>query len=353
MDTIVFPIDSGGMKYDVTIGIPVYNVEPYITQSLESALAQTYPSIEFLLVDDASGDLSADIVRSFQMSHPRGADIRLLSNPNNLGVSATRNRIIEEARGEYLYFMDADDIITENAISLLIHQLQLYQAEIAFGSYEKTETSGLKSIYQYPEIQLFEEDDLANFSYRKFGGIQASACNYLVKLSVLREHHLRFVDVNYWEDLVFTFDLVPYIQRAVLSSQITYHYLCRENSLSNYQERQEVSKDEILNNVKAIDVLKANTQRYSGKVYYPDRCYIVMMYFFYMVFNILKRGETVQPPFTYEEIRSLLSHPTTLKEICSFQHARFKNLLLFLIGKLPSFLCVETIRCLGKMKKLI
>ena len=127
MDTIVFPIDSGGMKYDVTIGIPVYNVEPYITQSLESALAQTYPSIEFLLVDDASGDLSADIVRSFQMNHPRGADIRLLSNPHNLGVSATRNRIIEEARGEYLYFMDADDLIAEDTISLLMQQIHQYQ----------------------------------------------------------------------------------------------------------------------------------------------------------------------------------------------------------------------------------
>ena len=353
MDTIVFPIDSGGMKYDVTIGIPVYNVEPYITQSLESALAQTYPSIEFLLVDDASGDLSADIVRSFQMSHPRGADIRLLSNPHNLGVSATRNRIIEEARGEHLYFMDADDIITENAISLLIHQLQLYQAEIAFGSYEKTETSGLKFIYQYPDIQLFEEDTIANFSYRKFGGIQASACNYLVKLSILREHHLRFVDVNYWEDLVFTFDLVTYIHRAVLTSQITYYYQCRENSLSNYQARQEISKDEILNNVKAIDVLKSSTSHYSDKDYYPERCYIVMMFYFYMVCNILKRGKNVQPPFTYEEIRTLMSHPATFKEICSFRHVLIKNLLLYLIGKLPPSLCVGTIRCLGKMKKII
>jgi hypothetical protein len=229
----------------------------------------------------------------------------------------------------------------------------LYQVEIAFGSYEKTETSGLKSIYQYPEIQLFEEDDLANFSYRKFGGIQASACNYLVKLSVLREHHLRFVDVNYWEDLVFTFDLVTYIHRAVLTSQITYYYQCRENSLSNYQTRQEISKDEILNNVKAIDVLKTNTQRYLCKPYYPERCYIVMMFYFYMVCNILKRGKSVQPPFTYDEIRSLMSHPATFKEICSFHHVRIKNLLLYLIGKLPPSLCVGTIRCLGKMKKII
>lgn len=341
------------MKYDVTIGIPVYNVEPYITQSLESALAQTYPSIEFLLVDDASDDSSADIVRIFQVNHPRGADIRLLSNPKNLGVSGSRNRIIDEARGEFLFFMDADDVIAENAISLLMHQLQLYQAEIAFGSYDKTETSGLKTLYQYSEIQLLEKDALANFSYRKFGGIQASACNYLVKLSILRENHLRFIDVNYWEDLVFTFDLVTYIHRAVMSSQITYHYLCRENSLSHYQSRQEIDKDEILNNVKAIDVLKTNTSYYFDKSYYPERCYVVMMTYFYMICNILKRGKHIHPPFTYKEIRSLMSHPATLKEICSFPHTRFMNLILYFIGNLPSFLCVETIRCLGKMKKLI
>ena len=179
------------------------------------------------------------------------------------------------------------------------------------------------------------------------------ACNYLVKLSILRENHLRFIDVNYWEDLIFTFDLVTYIHRAVMSSQITYHYLCRENSLSHYQSRPEIDKDEILNNVKAIDVLKTNTSYYSDKSYYPERCYVVMMTYFYMICNILKRGKHIAPPFTYQELRNLMSHPATFKEICSFQHARFKNLLLFLIGKLPSFLCVETVRCLGKMKKLI
>ena len=341
------------MKYDVTIGIPVYNVEPYIARSLESALAQTYPSIEFLLVDDFSSDLSADIVRRFQINHPRGADIRLLSNSNNLGVSASRNRIIDEARGEYLFFMDADDVIDEDTISLLIQMIRQCQAEVAFGSYEKIEISGLKTIYQYPDIQLLKNDSLARFAYRKFGGIQASACNYLVKLSILRENHLRFIDVNYWEDLVFTFDLVTYIHRAVMSSQITYHYLCRENSLSHYQSRQEIDKDEILNNVKAIDVLKTNTSYYSDKSYYPERCYVVMMTYFYIICNILKRGKHIAPPFTYQELRNLMSHPATFKEICSFQHARFKNLLLFLIGKLPSFLCVETVRCLGKMKKLI
>lgn len=340
------------MKYDVTIGIPVYNVDAYISKSLDSALSQSYPSIEFLIVDDASSDLSAEIIRRFQMNHPRGTDIRLLSNPKNLGVSASRNRIIDEAQGEYLYFMDADDIIIENTISLLIQQIHQYRAEVAFGSYEKTEVSGNRTIFQYPDIQLLEEDSLACFAYRKFNGIQASACNYLVKLSILREHRLHFIDANYWEDLVFTFDLVTYIRRAVLIPQITYYYLCHENSLSHYQARQEISKNEILSNVKTIDVLKTNTLRYSDKIYYPERCFIVMMTYFYIVCHILKRGKNIHPPFTYDEIRSFMSHPAKLKEICAFRHTRLKNLFLYFIGKLHPFLCVETIRCIAKMKKI-
>ena len=341
------------MKYDVTIGIPVYNVETYIAKSLESALSQSYASVEFLIVDDGCCDQSLEVIRHFQANHSRGTDIRILSNSQNRGVSASRNRIIDEAQGEYLFFMDADDIIKDDTIAFLMQQIKKYNAEIAFGSYEKTEVSGAKIIYQYPDLQLLEKDQLASFAYRKFGGIQASSCNYLVKLSVLRENRLRFIDTDYWEDLVFTFELVTYIHRAVLSRQITYYYLCRENSLSNYQARQEISKDEILNNVKAIDVLKSSTSHYSDKDYYPERCYIVMVFYFYMVCNILKRGQNVQPPFTYEEIRTLMSHPATFKEICSFRHVLIKNLLLYLIGKLPPSLCVGTIRCLGKMKKII
>ena len=341
------------MKYDVTIGIPVYNVETYIAKSLESALSQSYASVEFLIVDDGCCDQSLEVIRHFQANHSRGTDIRILSNSQNRGVSASRNRIIDEAQGEYLFFMDADDIIKDDTIAFLMQQIKKYNAEIAFGSYEKTEVSGAKIIYQYPDLQLLEKDQLASFAYRKSGGIQASSCNYLVKLSVLRENRLRFIDTDYWEDLVFTFELVTYIHRAVLSRQITYYYLCRENSLSHYQTRLEVGKDEILKNVKAIDHLKLRTSGLSAKAYYPERCYCVMMAYFYLACNILKRGKSIIPPFSNEEICRFMSHPAALADILSFRHAQLKNILLYLIGKLPPFLCVGTIRCLGKMKKLI
>ena len=271
------------MKYDVTIGIPVYKSVDFIQRSLESALNQTYTSIEFLIVDDCGIDGSMDIVEQLRTNHPRGKDLFVIHHLQNLGVSAARNRIIDDAHGDYLYFMDSDDVIAENTIELLMHAVRKYDAEIVFGSYEKIEVSGRKTIYQYPSLQLLQEDELASFAYRKFAGIQASACNYLVKTSLLRAHNHRFIDTNYWEDLVFTFDLVTIIKRAILLPDITYTYLCRNDSLSHYQERRLLSKDEILRNITTIDHLKKTSSLLYNKVYFPNRCFNIMMSDFYIV----------------------------------------------------------------------
>ena len=341
------------MKYDVTIGIPVYNAEAYISRSLESALSQTYTSIEFLVIDDGCTDGSLDVVRTFQVRYPRGKDIRIISHHQNKGVSPARNRIIDEAVGEYLYFMDADDVIADFTIDLLVRNVREYDAEIAFGSYEKIWVGGKQKVYQYPSLQLLGENQLACFAYRKYAGIQASACNYLVKTDLLRTHHLRFLDVNYWEDLVFTFDLVTVITRAVLLSDITYTYFCHDNSLSHYQQRDHISKDEILNNVRAIEHLKKSSSILYNKVYYPDRCFNIVMTDFYIVCNILKRRKDIAPLVTDEEIKTMMTHPASFSQICIFRQSRLKNLVLYLLSRLPSFLCVAVIRMVGKMKKLI
>lgn len=341
------------MKYDVTIGIPVYKSEVYIRQALESALAQTYPSIEFLLIDDAGGDGSLTIMQEIQQTHQRGTAVRIISHDRNLGVSASRNQIIEESQGDYLYFMDSDDLIAENTISILMQNARQYDAEIVFGSYEKIETSGERMVYQYPSLQLLDKDQLAVFAYRKYGGIQASACNYLVKTSLLREKNLRFIDTNYWEDLVFTFDLVTYISRVVLLPDITYTYLCRENSLSHYQQRENISKGEVMQNVKAINHLKDTSSILYNKVYFPNRCTNIVMTDFYIACNVLKRRKDIQPLISNDEIKSMMSHPATWNQIDTFRQARMKNQFLYLIGRLPSSLCVAVIWSLGKLKKLV
>lgn len=341
------------MKYDVTIGIPVYKAEPYIRKTMESALSQSYPSIEFLIVDDAGGDGSMNFINECIASHSRGKDIRLLSHSQNQGVSASRNQIIDEARGDYLYFLDADDLIAENTITLLMQNIRRYDAEIAFGSYERIELSGKRDVYQYPLLQLLGEDQLAIFAYRKYAGIQASACNFLVKTSLLREKGLRFINTNYWEDMVFTFDLVTIISRAVLLPDITYTYYCRENSLSHYQPRHQISKNEVMQNAKTINHLKETSTKLCNKVYYPNRCLNIAMTYFYMVCHIMKRRKEIVPTVSNREIKKMMAHPATFCQISSFRQSRLRNLLLYFLGNLPASLCVAVIWMVGKAKKLL
>lgn len=341
------------MGVDVTIGIPVYKSVEFIRRALESALDQTYPSIEFLIVDDVGRDGSIDVVQLIKETHLRGSHIHILSHKENLGVAASRNDIIDNAQGEYLYFMDSDDTIAEDTIEVMMQNIRQYNAEIVFGSYKKIETSGKEIIYQYPALQLLKKDELASYAYRKYAGIQASACNFLVKTSILRDSNHRFINTSFWEDFVFTFDLVTLISRAVLLPNITYFYMCRENSLSNYQQRKTISKDEILHNVRAIDHLKQTSFRLSDKAYFPNRCLNIVMTNFFIACYVIKRRHDISPYISDHEIKSLMKHPASFSEICNFHNVRIKNLLFYFLGILPPFLCVFFIRCIGKVKKMI
>ena len=341
------------MKYDVTIGIPIYNVEDFIERTMKSALSQTYQSIEFLVVDDGSSDKSLAIVRNLQSSHPRGNHIRIVVHSENMGPSVARNRIIDEAQGEFLYFLDSDDVIREDTISLMMKHVVDDKADVVFASMEKILLSGERTVYQYPEMHFYKEDDFAKYSYRRYAGIQASACNFLVKLSIVHKNGLRFFKSDYWEDFVFVLDLVTYIDSAVLLSDITYTYLCRENSLSNFQKREVVEKEEVFRNVGVAEYMKKGCLRLKEKPYFPQRCYVAVMTDFYIACHIIKQRKIIQPPVTDKEIKRLFTHPASFFQICTFREARFKNLMLYLIGKLPAPFCVATIWLMGKVKKLI
>ena len=103
----------------VSIIIPLYNVENYVIDSLKSAFAQSYSDVDFLLVDDCSTDHTMQIVEEYVLNHPRREAVRIIHHDKNLGLSAARNTGLEQAYGEYVYFMDSDDEITEDCIENL------------------------------------------------------------------------------------------------------------------------------------------------------------------------------------------------------------------------------------------
>ena len=120
----------------------IFNSDKYITRAIESALAQTFSSIEFLVCDDCGTDSSIEIVKEYQTSHPRGKDIRIVHQPQNMGIGEARNKMMSEAHGKYFYSLDADDMISSNAITYLYTAAKKYNAQLVYGSYERIFVNG-------------------------------------------------------------------------------------------------------------------------------------------------------------------------------------------------------------------
>lgn len=104
-----------------TIGMTCYNAEDTIVRAIESGLAQEYPDFEIVIVDDCSTDKSWDILQNY--AHANQDKIRVLKNEKNLGVAGTRNRIIAEARGEFLAFFDDDDVSAPDRIMKQVNRI--------------------------------------------------------------------------------------------------------------------------------------------------------------------------------------------------------------------------------------
>jgi len=121
------------MSGRVSIVIPCFNAEATVTETIESALAQTWQDIEIIVVDDGSTDRSADILRDF------GNRIRTDFGPNR-GASAARNRGTALANGGYIQYLDADDLLAPEAIEKRLSALDETDADVAYGDWQRFET---------------------------------------------------------------------------------------------------------------------------------------------------------------------------------------------------------------------
>ena len=133
------------MRPLLSVVIPVYGVEPYIKECIESVQAQHCPDLEILCIDDASPDRSAEIIRKMAETDGR---IRLLKNEHNLGLSASRNKGLKEASGRYIYFLDADDMLAEGALSCLLPLMREKELDAAvFAASFLFESEALKEAF--------------------------------------------------------------------------------------------------------------------------------------------------------------------------------------------------------------
>ena len=344
----------------ITIGMPVYGVEKYIKKSILSVLNQTIDcSIEVLVIDDCGNDRSMDIIRECQVTHPKGKIIKTIRQAHNMGCWAARNRIIEEARGEYIFLLDSDDYISEDCLEKLYKEAIKHHAEAVYGSVKTVNDKGDpinigQSFLNQPYMVIHEKDGLSRFANsRLHPTFRDYIWNTLIKTEFIKKHHFKFKQAMFCDDMIFSTDMTPLVTDAVLIPDITYYYVIRDNSLSSYQKREVIKLEEIIESFRVYSYLKNKCKELKNKDYFETRCTKGMILMFYAICGALKNKDRITPRLSNYIIKEEIKHPLKLNEILKFKRYRIINLGFYTIGHLPALLSVHLLKQFGKKKRYI
>ena len=345
----------------ISVGMPVWGVEKYIRRCLFSILNQDFDDMEVLVVNDCTPDKSLDIVKEIASCHPKGNLVRIINQPHNMGCWAARNRILEEAKGKYILLIDSDDYFAEGAIPALYKEAERTGAEITYGSISVVNedgklipNSGVQGIRQ-KDFVLIGKDKLASYANDNIHELKLHnfIWNNLIRADFINKHQLRFRKTKFWDDVLFNADMQPLVESACFLSKVTYNYVIRDDSLSNYQSREVINIDEIRQHLSNQQFLKTQSLSLKGKPYYETRVTKMMMNMFYTIIGIIRNQAKLSEEINKTEIRQAIQHPLRIKDIAKFKDYRKINILFWAIGMMPDSMSFATIRAIGKIKKLI
>lgn len=211
----------------VSVIIPVYNVENYLSECLESVINQTYKDLEILCINDCSTDGSHIILEEYAQRDPR---IGVLENERNSGLAYTRNVGLQKAAGEYILFVDSDDVIALDLVESCMKSG--YGNDIVCFDYKqvtKTEAFERQCIYKvrdglYTGEAYFEELVFTD-------SIIFTAWSKLIKRKFLIENHILFHNGILYEDILFTFQCLINAKKVYSLNRKLYVYRVRESSI--------------------------------------------------------------------------------------------------------------------------
>ena len=220
----------------VSIIVPVYNVEKYIEKCLESLVNQTLEDIEIIVVNDGSKDNSKEIVEKYLEKYPKKM---VYLEKENGGLSDARNFAIPYAKGEYVAFLDSDDYV----------ELNMYEDMYKIAKNEDSDMVECDFIWEYPDKCKIDTGEIYHEKHEMLEKIRVVAWNKLIKKSILDETKVIFPKGYRYEDIEFTYKLIPYLEKVSFLKKPCIHYIQRDNSISNTQNERTKEILEVFDNV--------------------------------------------------------------------------------------------------------
>lgn len=212
------------MKFSIVI--PVYNVEKYIEKCLLSIVEQAYSDYEIIVVDDGSKDKSGQICDEFSKQYD---NIKVIHIPNG-GVSNARNTGLQKACGEYVWFIDSDDYIASDALSVIDSHIQKHQKlDMLIFDAVVVDENGNESGKITCDLPCGQS--LQFKSHKQFIYANTSLWNRIYRTDMIREKQLQFeTNITIAEDLLFNYEYLPECQDVYYEKEPLYYYIQRKNS---------------------------------------------------------------------------------------------------------------------------
>lgn len=231
-------INQASCKYipDVSIIIPVYNVEQYLRWCIDCILSQTFTSFELLLIDDGSTDTSGAICDEYALK-----DRRIhVTHQANRGVSSARNVGLDKSVGRYVCFVDSDDWVTSDYLATLMEQVQGFDV-LFFGFFLRynDESSMSLSLREQCAVNEIEKEQLLLFLCKNDTGynVLGYTCDKIFRRDLIEKYNLRFDEnICLGEDEIFALAYCLKAQSLKVIPDVLYNYSQRAGGLASQKE---------------------------------------------------------------------------------------------------------------------
>lgn len=233
----------------VSICIPIYNVENYLSDCLDSIFQQSYQDIEYIFVDDASTDNSINILKKkIKEYQDYRKEIKIIAHNKNRGLAAARNTAIDHVTGEFVFWVDPDDTIKLNAIEELIRWQQKTKSDIIFYRMCHQYKTYSKKTPSFKETT--KQNIIKGLLSRK---LPVGVCGKLIKTSLYKKYNITVEEgINMGEDFQTIPRLVYFSQKITFYNEVLYYYN-RTNSNSYTNKYSKKKSEQIWRSIKILE----------------------------------------------------------------------------------------------------
>jgi len=336
----------------VSVIIAVYNMEKYLDQCLQSIINQTLKEIEIICIDDNSTDKSLEILRNYAQQDNR---IIIISQQENFGQGAARNKALEVAKGDYIMFLDSDDWLEPEACECAFNQIKTNDNDFAyFNVYnffenkqkkliDKEKLKPFNFIANNPHIELFKLD----FCFIK----SAESCFKIYKREFLNNNNIRYSSEKLGEDVPFSIKAIVCAKNISIINKPIYNY--RIHSSSTTTSKTKYYKQLLTAREEALNIVQ--NSNHSEAFLKPFLAYSINTLFFWFD-RFSKKDITIAEDF-YNEIRKTFKTYSLIFDINKIQkdidYKRFENFLKYDWKQYKNFEFKQSIFSINKTNKHI